>query len=48
LLAQLLALNLQVSQNEKEGKPLQPPGLPEFEKNKEEYVSGDCVKFEWE
>jgi type I restriction-modification system DNA methylase subunit len=48
LLAQLLALNLQVAQNEKEGKPVQPPGLPEFVKNEEEYVSGDCVRFEWE
>ncbi len=48
LLAQLLALNLQVAQNEKEGKPVQPPGLPEFVKNKEEYISNDCVKFEWE
>jgi len=48
LLAQLLALNLQVAQNEKEGKPVQPPGLPEFVKNKEDYVSDDCVRFEWE
>lgn len=48
LLAQLLALNLQVAQNENEGKPVQPPGLPEFIKNKEEYISDDCVKFEWE
>ena len=48
LLAQLLALNLQVAQNEKEGKPVQPPGLPAFVKNKEEYVSEDCVRFEWE
>jgi hypothetical protein len=48
LLAQLLALNLSVAQNEKEGKSVQPPGLPEFVKNKEEYVSDDCVKFEWE
>jgi type I restriction-modification system DNA methylase subunit len=48
LLAQLLALNLKVAQNEKEGKPVQPPGLPDFVKNKEEYVSDDCVRFEWE
>jgi len=48
LLAQLLALNLQVAQNEKEGKPVQAPGLPAFVKNKEEYVSDDCVRFQWE
>ena len=48
VLAQLLALNLQVARNEKEGKPVQPPGLPAFVKNKEDYVSGDCVRFEWE
>jgi SAM-dependent methyltransferase len=48
LLAQLLALNLQVAQNEKEGKAVQPPGLPGFIKNKEEYISDDCVRFEWE
>ena len=30
LLEQLLVLNLQVAQNEKEGKPVQPPRLPEF------------------
>jgi len=44
----LLPLNLDVAQNEKEGKPVQPPGLPEFVKNKEEYVSDECVRFEWE
>jgi hypothetical protein len=43
-----LALNLQAAQNEKEGKPEQPPGLPEFVKNKAEYVSDDCVRFVWE
>ncbi len=48
LLTQLLALNLQVAQNEKDGKPVQPPGLPGFITNKDEYVSDDCVRFEWE
>ncbi len=48
LLAQLLALNLQVAQNEKESKHVQSPGLPAFVKNKDEYVSDDCVRFEWE
>jgi len=47
LLAQLLALNLQVAQNEKEEKPVQAPGLPSFVKNKAEYVSDNCVRFEW-
>ena len=32
LLAQLLALNLQLAQNEKEGKSAQPAGLPDFSK----------------
>ncbi len=48
VLAQLLELNFQVAQNEKEGKSVQPPGLPDFIKNKEEFVSDDCVRFDWE
>ena len=53
ILAQLLALNLTVAEKEKKGDPsagsgVQSPGLPEFVKNKEQYVSDDCVRFEWE
>lgn len=48
VLAQLLALNLLVAENKTVGKPVQPPGLPGFVKNKEEYVSDDCVRFQWE
>lgn len=33
-------------ENKKE--KVQPPGLPEFVKNKDIYVSEDCVRFEWE
>ena len=48
ILSQLLALNLSVSEKEKKGGKVQAPGLPEFVKNKESYVSEDCVRFEWE
>jgi hypothetical protein len=47
ILAQLLALNLSVAEKEKQGIKVQPPGLPEFVKDKEKYVSEDCVRFEW-
>ena len=45
LLEQLLVLNRQVAANEAAGKPVQPSGLPEWVKNKERFVSDDCVKF---
>lgn len=48
ILGQLLALNLSVSEKEKKGEKVQAPGLPEWVKNKEQYVSDDCVRFEWE
>jgi len=48
ILAQLLALNLSVAETEKKGEKVQAPGLPEFVKDKESYVSEDCVRFEWE
>ena len=48
ILAQLLALNLSVADKENKKEKVQPPGLPDFVKNKAEYVSDDCVKFEWE
>ena len=52
ILKQLLQLNLQVADKESRpsagsGQKVQPPGLPDFVKNKEEYVSDDCVRFEW-
>ena len=45
LLAQLLELNLSVAEKEKQGKPVQAPGLPDFVKDKKKFVSGDCVRF---
>lgn len=48
ILAQLLALNLSVAEKEKKGEKVQAPGLPEWIKNKEQYVTDDCVRFEWE
>lgn len=48
ILAQLLALNLSVAEKEKRGEKVTPPGLPEWVKNKEQYVTDDCVRFEWE
>lgn len=47
ILKQLLQLNLQVADKESHKEKVQPPGLPDFVKNKEEYVSDDCVRFEW-
>lgn len=48
ILSRLLELNLQVAETEKKGGKVQAPGLPEWVKNKEQYVTDDCVKFEWE
>lgn len=48
ILSQLLALNLSVAEKEKKGDKVQSPGLPEFVKNKDSYVSDECVRFEWE
>jgi hypothetical protein len=48
ILENLLALNHEVADKEKCGERIQAPGLPDWIKNKEEYVSDDCVKFEWE
>ena len=41
-------LNLSVAEKEKKGDKVQSPGLPDFVKDKEQYVSDDCVRFEWE
>ena len=48
ILSQLLALNLSVAEKEKKGEQVQEPGLPAIVKNKDSYVSADCVRFEWE
>ena len=47
ILENLLALNHEVAAKEKRGEKVQPPGLPEWIKNKEDYVSENCVRFEW-
>ena len=47
ILENLLALNHEVAAKEKRGEKVQPPGLPQWIKNKEDYVSEDCVRFEW-
>jgi type I restriction-modification system DNA methylase subunit len=47
ILSQLLALNLAVAEKENKKEKVQPPGLPEFVRNKEDYVSDECVRFEW-
>jgi hypothetical protein len=48
ILENLLQLNLEVSAKEKKGEAVTPPGLPSYIKNKEDYVTDDCVKFELE
>ncbi len=47
ILAQLLALNLSVADKEGRKEKVQKPGFPEFVKNKEAYVSDECVRFAW-
>jgi SAM-dependent methyltransferase len=48
ILQNLLQLNLQVAAKEKAGEAVTAPGLPPYIKNAEEYVSEECVRFEWE
>ena len=48
LLKQLLELNLLVADKENRKEKVQPPGLPDFVQHKEEYVSDDYVRFEWD
>ncbi len=43
-LAYLLALNAQVATAEANGDPVQAPGLPSFVKDRETYVTEDCVR----
>lgn len=47
ILSQLLALNLAVADRKNKKEKVQSPALPEFVKNKEDYVSEECVSFEW-
>ncbi len=46
LLEQLLLLNLHVAEREAKGKVVQAPGIPDWVKNKEDFVTDDCVRFE--
>jgi hypothetical protein len=46
LLTQLLELNKQVHEKEKRKEKVQSPGLPDWVKNKEKFVSEDCVRLE--
>ncbi len=48
ILQNLLQLNLQVAAKEKSAELVTAPGLPTYIKNPEDYVSDECVKFEWE
>lgn len=43
-LAYLLSLNAQVAAAEANGDPVQGPGLPSFVKNRDDYVTQDCIK----
>jgi len=47
ILEQLLELNLSLAAKEENGEKVQAPGLPEWVEHKEEFVSEDCVRFEW-
>jgi hypothetical protein len=48
ILSQLLELNMLVAEKEEKKEIVQAPGLPDWVKNKEEFVSDDCVRFQWE
>ena len=45
ILQVLLSLNLEVAKLEQIGKEVIKPGLPNWVKNKKDYVSSDCVKY---
>jgi hypothetical protein len=44
LLAQLLELNLAVSQRIERGDPVTPPGIPADFPEPETVISGDCIR----
>ncbi len=48
LLSQLLELNIQVQSAEAANEEVTAPGLPDYIKNKKDFISKDCVKFDWE
>jgi len=45
ILEQLLNLNLELAEKEKNNIPIQKPGIPDYYENKVELISDDCVKF---
>jgi len=46
LLAQLLALNLEVAQREAEGQPVTAPGIPPGHPNPARLITDDCIRAE--
>lgn len=46
LLTQVLELNVEVASKIEKGEEVQSPGLPKCVINKEEFVSGDCIKMD--
>ena len=44
ILAFLLKLNLELPEKESAGKPITPPGLPNFYPNPKELVTEDCIQ----
>ncbi len=48
ILEQLLQLNLEVANLEAKEKEVTPPGLPSCIKNKEQFVTEDCVRLRTE
>ncbi|WP_420576737.1 DNA methyltransferase [Ekhidna sp.] len=47
LLQQLLDLNLEVAEKESKDETVQPPGLPDWVKKPERFITDDCVKFDY-
>jgi N-6 DNA Methylase len=48
ILSNILELNETIVAKEKNKEPIIAPGLPIYIKNKEQFISDDCVKFNWE
>jgi len=47
ILEQLLELNLSLATKEENREKVHPPDLPDWVEDNEEFVSEDCVRFEW-
>lgn len=47
ILEQLLELNLSLATKEENREKVPPPDLPDWVEDNEEFVSEDCVRFEW-